>query len=55
MGAAGDMLCGALLDAIGKDERDNIVKKLNSVGFPNAKISAVDDVKRGLVLSLIHI
>ena len=27
MGAAGDMLCGALLDAIGKDERDNIVKK----------------------------
>ena len=49
MGAAGDMLCGALLDAIGKDERAEIVEKINSVGFPNAKISAVDDVKRGLV------
>lgn len=48
MGAAGDMLCGALLDAIGKDERDNIVKKLNSVGFKNAEISAYDETRRGL-------
>ncbi|OKZ48212.1 MAG: TIGR00299 family protein [Clostridiales bacterium 41_21_two_genomes] len=49
MGAAGDMLCGALLDAVDKNKRAEIVEKINSVGFPNAKISAVDDVKRGLV------
>ena len=49
MGAAGDMLCGALLDTVDKNKRAEIVEKINSVGFPNAKISAVDDVKRGLV------
>ncbi len=49
MGAAGDMLCGALLDTVDKNKRAEIVEKINSVGFPNAKISAVDDVKMGLV------
>ncbi len=49
MGAAGDMLCGALLDTVDKNKRAEIVEKINSVGFPNAKISAVDDIKRGLV------
>lgn len=49
MGAAGDMLCGALLDTVDKNKRAEIVEKINSVGFPNVKISAVDDVKRGLV------
>lgn len=49
MGAAGDMLCGALLDIVDKNKRAEIVEKINSVGFPNAKISAVDDIKRGLV------
>ena len=49
MGAAGDMLCGAHLDTVDKNKRAEIVEKINSVGFPNAKISAVDDVKRGLV------
>ncbi len=49
MGAAGDMLCGALLDTVDKNKRAEIVEKINSVGFPNAKISAVDDVKRELV------
>lgn len=48
MGAAGDMLCGALLDTVDKNKRAEIVEKINSVGFPNAKISAVDDIKRGL-------
>lgn len=38
MGAAGDMLMGALLELI--PDREKFLKKLNQAGLPHVKVSA---------------
>ncbi len=46
MGAAGDMLTAALLELF--PERDNLIKKLNSLGIPGVKIKSETAVKCGI-------
>ena len=46
MGAAGDMLTAALLELTGG--RQAFVDKMNSLGLPGVKVSAVDSVKCGI-------
>jgi uncharacterized protein (TIGR00299 family) protein len=47
MGAAGDMLTGALLEL--HNDPDSFIKRLNNVGIPNVKIEREDSVKCGIV------
>lgn len=46
MGAAGDMLMGALLELI--PDRENFLKKLNQAGIPGVSIQAQKSVKCGI-------
>lgn len=46
MGAAGDMLMGALLELI--PDREKFLKKLNGAGIPHVKVSAQPAVKCGI-------
>lgn len=46
MGAAGDMLMGALLELI--PDREKFLKKLNQAGLPHVKVSANPAVKCGI-------
>lgn len=47
MGAAGDMLAGALLELV--PDPDSILEKLNNLGLPSVQITAESAVKQGVV------
>ena len=48
MGAAGDMLCAALLDLMGEEEREKALKALNGAGIPKVTYCLRPDVKCGI-------
>ncbi|MDO5776024.1 MAG: DUF111 family protein, partial [Eubacteriales bacterium] len=48
MGAAGDMLSAALLELFPKEERAEIVAKLNALGIPKVVYEAEPSVKCGI-------
>ena len=47
MGAAGDMLAGALLELTA--DRKSVLERLNSLGIPGVNIMAEQTVKRGVI------
>ncbi len=49
MGAAGDMLCGALYELIDKDEADAIVNEVNGFGLDGLSVKAEKSLKCGIV------
>ena len=46
MGVAGDMLMGALLEVI--EDKEEFIKKMNSLGIPKIKIKSQTCVKCGI-------
>lgn len=48
MGAAGDMLTGALLEIISEDERQRVIDKLNSLGLEGVTVTTEKSVKCGI-------
>ena len=48
MGAAGDMLMGALVSLLTKEEQEAFVNKMNSLGIPDVQIVLEDDEKCGV-------
>lgn len=48
MGAAGDMLTGALLELISEDERQRVIDKLNSLGLEGVTVTTEKSVKCGI-------
>lgn len=48
MGAAGDMLAGALLDLMDAEERRRFTEKVNSLGIPGVCMRAVPSEKQGI-------
>lgn len=53
MGAAGDMLMGALLELYG--DREGFIEMMNNVGIDGVKISAEDNIKCGIAGTKIHV
>ncbi len=49
MGAAGDMLCGALFELLEDKEKENFLKQFNSLGIPGVKLHAEPSVKCGII------
>ncbi len=48
MGAAGDMLSGALLELVPEEERPKFIEELNALGLPGVEFAAVPSVKCGI-------
>ena len=48
MGAAGDMLAGALVSLLSKEEQESFIKMINNIGVDGVKVSLSDDVKCGI-------
>lgn len=48
MGAAGDMLQGALVSLLSKEEQESFINEINSVGIDGVKVTLKDDVKCGV-------
>ncbi len=48
MGAAGDMLTGALLELITEDERKEVIAKLNNLGLEGVSVETEKSVKCGI-------
>lgn len=48
MGAAGDMLSGALLELLPEEERPKFIEELNALGLPGVEFTAVPSVKCGI-------
>ena len=55
MGAAGDMLTGALLDLLDENERKAFVKEFNSLGIPGVVMETEPSVKCGVSGTHVHI
>ena len=53
MGAAGDMLTGALLELL--DDREAFIRELNETGIPDVEFSAQESVKCGVTGTHIHV
>lgn len=53
MGAAGDMLMGALYELL--EDKQGFLEKMNHLGIPSVKISAADDKKCGITGTKIHV
>ena len=49
MGAAGDMLAGALVSLLSKEEQESFIKMINNIGVEGVKVSLSDDAKCGIV------
>ena len=49
MGAAGDMLAGALVSLLSKEEQEAFIKMINNIGVDGVKVSISDDAKCGIV------
>lgn len=49
MGAAGDMLAGALVSLLSKEEQESFIKMINNIGVDGVKVSLSDDAKCGIV------
>ena len=49
MGAAGDMLAGALVSILSKEEQESFIKMINNIGVDGVKVSLSDDAKCGIV------
>lgn len=49
MGAAGDMLAGALVSLLSKEEQESFIKMINNIGVDGVKVSISDDAKCGIV------
>lgn len=49
MGAAGDMLMGALASLLAEEEQPAFVRELNQIGIPHVRVSLQDDRKCGVV------
>ena len=50
MGAAGDMLAGALVSLLSKEEQESFIKMINNIGVDGVKVSLSDDAKCGIVV-----
>lgn len=48
MGAAGDMLSGALVSLLSKEEQESFIKMINNIGVDGVKVSLSDDAKCGI-------
>ena len=48
MGAAGDMLAGALVSLLSKEEQESFIKMINNIGVDDDKVSLSDDAKCGI-------
>lgn len=48
MGAAGDMLAGALLDLLDENEQNEVIHQLNSLGLEGVTVSLEDSIKCGI-------
>lgn len=48
MGAAGDMLAGALVSLLSKEEQESFIKMINNIGVDGIKVSISDDAKCGI-------
>ena len=48
MGAAGDMLSGALLDLLPAEEQNSFIDSLNDLGLPGVLVSAAPSEKCGV-------
>ena len=48
MGAAGDMLAGALVSLLSKEEQESFIKMINNIGVDGVKVSISDDAKCGI-------
>lgn len=48
MGAAGDMLAGALVSLLSKEEQESFIKMINNIGVDGVKVSLLDDAKCGI-------
>ena len=48
MGAAGDMLAGALVSLLSKEEQESFIKMINNIGVDDVKVSLSDDAKCGI-------
>lgn len=48
MGAAGDMLAGALVSLLSKEEQESFIKMINNIGVDGVKVSLSDDAKCGI-------
>lgn len=55
MGAAGDMLMGALVSLLDKGEQESFIKEINSIGLPGVKVTLSDDEKCGIKCSHISV
>ena len=49
MGAAGDMLAGALVSLLSKEEQESFIKMINNIGVDGVKVSLSDDAKCGII------
>lgn len=48
MGAAGDMLMGALYDLLDEDQKKEFLRKINSLGLPGVSVEAEASVRGGI-------
>lgn len=55
MGAAGDMLTGALLELLPEDEREDFVRGFNALGIPGTVMETEPSVKCGVSGTHVHI
>ncbi len=55
MGAAGDMLTGALLDLLDGEARSGFIDRFNSLGLPGIVMEAEPSVKQGVSGTRVHI
>lgn len=53
MGAAGDMLTGALLEIYG--DREKFIEMINSAGIEGVEVAALDDIKCGITGTKVHV
>ena len=55
MGAAGDMLQGALVSLLSKEDQESFINDMNNIGLDDVKVSLADDVKCGITCSHISV
>ena len=55
MGAAGDMLTGALMELLPEDEREGFVREFNALGIPGTVMKTEPSVKCGVSGTHVHI
>ena len=55
MGAAGDMLTGALVSLLTREEQESFISEINSIGLKDVTVSLTDDVKCGITGSHVRV